>query len=101
MTATESYIVGEFYNAGSGGNADSVSRRAELLRAWEMVYIPMQSVVSDRTFADVSKIQRELGWRAAVTFEREVGNMLENLDYWPAAPVWAPDRIAEATADWI
>jgi UDP-glucose 4-epimerase len=27
--------------------------------------------------------------------------MLENIDYWRDAPVWKPDQITEATADWF
>ena len=100
VTAAESGIVGEFYNVGSG-NTYSVNRLVELLGAKETVYIPKRPGEPDCTFADVSKIQRELGWEAAVSLERGVGNMLENLDYWRDAPVWTPERIAEATADWF
>ncbi len=27
--------------------------------------------------------------------------MLEHIDYWSEAPVWTPDAIAGATADWF
>jgi len=26
---------------------------------------------------------------------------MANLDYWRDAPVWTPDRIADATQDWF
>lgn len=100
VTAAESAVVGDVFNVGSG-DTYSVNRLVELLGAKETAYIPKRPGEPDCTFADISKIQHELGWRAAVSFERGVGHMLENLDYWRDAPVWTPDRIAEATADWF
>jgi len=100
MTAAGSDAVGEIYNVGSG-NTYSVNRLVELLGAKETIRIPKRPGEPDCTFADVSKIRRELDWHAAVSLERGVGKMLENLDYWRDAPVWTPDRIAEATADWF
>ena len=100
VTAAESGVVGDFFNIGSG-NTYSVNRLVELLGAKETVYIPKRPGEPDCTFADVSKIQRELGWQAAVSLERGVGSMLENIEYWRDAPVWTPDGIAEATRDWF
>jgi UDP-glucose 4-epimerase len=100
VTAAESEVIGEFYNVGSG-NTYSVNRLVELLGAKETVNIPKRPGEPDCTFADVAKIRRELGWQAEVSLERGVGYMLENLEYWRDAPVWTPDRIAEATADWF
>ena len=100
VAAAESDVIGEFYNVGSG-NTYSVNRLVELLGAKETVHIPKRPGEPDCTFADVAKIRRELGWEAAVSLEQGVANMLANLDYWRDAPVWTPDRIAEATADWF
>lgn len=100
IAATESGVVGETYNVGSG-NTYSVNRLVELLGAKEMVHIPKRPGEPDCTFADVTKIRRELGWQAEVNLPTGVGYMLDNLDYWKDAPVWTPDRIAEATADWF
>lgn len=100
MAAVESDVVGEFYNVGSG-DTYSVNRLVELLGARETVHIPKRPGEPDCTFADVTKIRRQLGWRAEVSLEQGVGHMLENLEYWRDAPVWTPDRIAEATADWF
>ncbi|HXC26674.1 MAG TPA: NAD-dependent epimerase/dehydratase family protein [Stellaceae bacterium] len=100
MAAIESEVVGEIYNVGSG-NTYSVNRLVELLGAKETVHIPKRPGEPDCTFADVTKIRRELGWQAEVSLETGVKYMLGNLDYWKDAPVWTPDRIAEATADWF
>jgi len=36
-----------------------------------------------------------------VSFADGVGIMLANIEHWRAAPVWSPDAIREATADWF
>ena len=100
VTAAESRVIGDFFNVGSGSTY-SVNRLVELLGAKETVHIPKRPGEPDCTFADIAKIQRALGWRAEVSLERGVGHMLENLDYWRDAPVWTPDTIAHATADWF
>jgi len=49
----------------------------------------------------VSKIQRELGWSAKVSFEDGVKEMLENISYWSQAPVWTKESIGKATESWF
>jgi len=100
IAAAESQVAGDFFNVGSG-NTYSVNRLVELLGAKQTIRIPKRPGEPDCTFADTTKIRRALNWQAAVSFETGVAHMLENLDYWRDAPVWTPDRIAEATADWF
>jgi UDP-glucose 4-epimerase len=84
MAAGSSNEIGRIYNIGSGGTY-SINRPGE----------------PDCTFADVNKIERELGWRAKISFERGVDLMLDNIDHWRDAVVWTPDKIAEATKNWF
>ena len=37
----------------------------------------------------------------AQSIEEGVARLMANLDYWRDAPVWTPDRIADATQDWF
>lgn len=97
--ASQSNIVNETFNVGSGGTY-SVNRLCELLGG-EIIHIPKRPGEPDCTFADTSKIQAELGWKAKVSLEEGVKNILENIDYWKEAPVWTPDSIDEATKDWF
>ena len=34
-------------------------------------------------------------------FDEGVGILLKNIDAWRDAPVWTPEAIADATADWF
>jgi UDP-glucose 4-epimerase len=99
VTAAASSVSGEIMNVGSG-NHYSVNRLVELLGG-EIVHIPKRPGEPDCTFADVSKIATLLGWHASVRFEDGVRTMLEHIDYWREAPLWTPEKIEDATADWF
>ena len=98
-TASQSDIVNETFNVGSGGTY-SVNRLCGLLGG-DVVHIPKRPGEPDCTFADKTKIENALGWKAKVTFEDGVQKILENIDYWREAPVWTPDTIGTATEDWF
>jgi UDP-glucose 4-epimerase len=91
--------VGETWNLGAG-NPQSVNRLVELLDG-ERQTIPKRPGEPDVTFADIGKITRELGWKPKVSFEEGVGCILANIEYWREAPLWTPEKIAEATSTWF
>jgi UDP-glucose 4-epimerase len=92
--------VNEVYNLGAG-NPQTVNRLIELLGGGEVVRVPKRPGEPDCTWADITKIKRDLGWKQQVSFEEGVGQMLKNLDYWREAPVWDPVSIAGATKNWF
>lgn len=91
--------VGEFYNLGAG-NPQSVNRLVELLGG-EVVYVPKRPGEPDCTWADITKITTELGWKPLMTFEQGVAEMVKNINYWKEAPVWDPASIQQATKTWF
>ena len=99
LVSAKSDRIGQIYNVGSGTTV-SVNRLVELLGG-ERVHIPKRPGEPDSTFADISKIQSELGWEPQVPIEEGVAEILKHIDYWMDAPVWSPDSIAEATEDWF
>jgi UDP-glucose 4-epimerase len=90
----------EVYNLGAG-NPQTVNRLIELLGGGEIVRVPKRPGEPDCTWADITKITRDLGWKQQVSFEDGVWQMLKNLDYWREAPVWDPVSIAGATKSWF
>ena len=102
ITAAKSDVVGERFNVGSG-HTYSVNRLVELLGGSdaETVHIPKRPGEPDCTFANIGKIQKMLDWHPKVTLEEGVKNILDNIDYWRKAPVWTPETIKDATADWF
>ncbi|MBF8262488.1 MAG: family oxidoreductase [Parachlamydiales bacterium] len=98
-TAALSDLTNDFMNVGSFGHY-SVNRLVELLGG-PITYIPKRPGEPDCTFADVSKIQRVLGWKAKVSFEEGVGRILSRIDDFRDAPLWEPTSIQEATKTWF
>ncbi len=99
IMAAQNDLVGQAYNVGSGRTV-SVNKVAELLGG-EKVHIPKRPGEPDSTWADIGKIQRELGWRPDVSVEEGVGELLKQIDYWREAPVWEPQTIAKETREWF
>ena len=99
LAAAESGLSGLALNVGSGDHY-SVNRLVELLGG-DVVHIPRRPGEPDCTFADISQIQRLLGWQAQVSLERGVQTLLNNIDAWREAPVWDQASIDRATATWF
>jgi UDP-glucose 4-epimerase len=99
VAAARSNVRGEAMNVGSNGS-QSVNRLAALLGG-DVVHIPKRPGEPDCTHADITKIQRLLGWKPKVSFEEGVAVMLANIEAWRDAPVWTPVAIAQATREWF
>jgi UDP-glucose 4-epimerase len=95
----EGKAAGRIYNVGSGAT-QSVNRLVELLGG-DVQYIPKRPGEPDCTFADTTRIARELGWKAQLSFEEGVRRMLECIDSWRDAPVWDAASIEKATKTWF
>ena len=67
----------------------------------EKVFIPKRPGEPDCTFADITRIQKELGWQPQIRIEGGVAQLLEHIDYWRDAPVWDPHSIKAATQNWF
>ena len=99
VTAASADLSGRVFNIGSS-NTYSVNRLVELLGG-PVVHIPKRPGEPQCTFADVSRVQAELDWKAKVGLEEGVEIMLSHIEEWREAPVWTPEEIAVATADWF
>ncbi|MFC3053736.1 NAD-dependent epimerase/dehydratase family protein [Kordiimonas pumila] len=97
--AADTDRVGEIYNLGAG-NPQTVNYLASLLGG-ETVALPKRPGEPDCTWADITKIKTELGWKPEVSFEQGVSKILDNIDYWREAPLWDVDSIADATKTWF
>lgn len=99
LLAAETDRSGQIWNVGAD-NPQSVNRLVELLGG-PVVNIPKRPGEPDCTWANISKIQRELGWQPKVSFEDGVSRILAEIDYWRDAPLWDSASIAQATAGWF
>ena len=99
LLAAESSFSGEIFNVGSGGHY-SVNQITNLLKG-DVVYIPKRPGEPDCTFADISKINKVLGFKAEVSFEEGIAKILEKIEDFRDAPLWDPHSIDEATKTWF
>ena len=51
--------------------------------------------------SDWNQSFRMLGWKAKVSLEEGVQQMLDRLEDWRDAPVWNPETIQQATSKWF
>ncbi len=98
-TAAASTLTGEVLNVGSDGTY-SVNRIVELLGG-PAVHIPKRPGEPDCTWADIARIKQRLGWRPKVGLEEGIAQLLEHIELWRDAPIWTPESISIATADWF
>jgi UDP-glucose 4-epimerase len=99
LAAAKTDHVGQIYNLGAG-NPQSINRLVELLGG-DVIYVPKRPGEPDCTFADITKISTQLGWKPTVSFEEGVSRMVAEINCWQDAPLWNPDSIAEATKTWF
>ncbi len=99
LAAAVAPISGQVYNVGAG-NPQSINRLVELIGG-PVVHVPARPGEPRCTWADIRKIQRDLGWKPVVSFEDGVKVMLSQIDYWKDAPLWTPESIQLATRTWF
>lgn len=99
LMGAEASISGEIFNIGSGDHY-SVNRIVELLKH-DSINIPKRPGEPDATFADVSKIEKKLGFKAKTSFEEGVATLLEKINDFQDAPLWEENSIKEATKTWF
>ncbi len=99
LMAAESDIEGEVWNLGAG-NPQTINHLVELIGG-DMEYIPKRPGEPDCTWADITKITKELGWKPTVSFVEGVARMMADIDVWKDAPLWDKKTIAEATSTWF
>ncbi len=99
LAAAETPISGQVYNL-AAGKPQSVNYLVELLGG-EKVHIAKRPGEPDCTWADTTKITRDLGWQPQVSFEEGVANVMKNIAYWKDAPLWTPETIERATSMWF
>ena len=86
LRAAESSFVDRFWNLGAG-NPQSVNRLVELVGG-RVTYVPKRPGEPDTTWADISKITQDLGWKPTVPFDEGVRRMMVDIALWRDAPLW-------------
>jgi UDP-glucose 4-epimerase len=99
LAAAETNFSENVYNLGAN-KPRSVNELVSIIGG-RVVYIPKRPGEPDCTWADTTKIRKDLGWSPTVDFEDGVKKMLEDILLWEDAPLWDPDSISKATKVWF
>lgn len=99
IAAAQTDKVGEIYNIGYG-KPRKINELAQLLSD-KIVRIPERPGEPKCTWADISKISSELGWKPEISLEEGVSKLLQDVSYWEDAPLWDEASIHEATKIWF
>lgn len=99
LAASVTERVGEIYNLGAG-NPQNVNHLVELLGG-NVVYIPKRPGEPDCTWADITKIKKDLSWTPRMSFDEGVARMVADINKWQDAPLWDPESIEAATKTWF
>lgn len=101
IMAALSQKSGVSYNVGSGFTQSVQYLTCLLDPNRPLEYLPKRPGEPDCTFADTTKIIKELGWYPQTPFKEGVEKLLENKAEFKDAPVWTKDTITTATSEWF
>ncbi len=87
------------FNVGSG-NTISINKIAELIGG-KKIYIKKRPGEPDCTFADITLIKKEIGWKPKINIVQGIKLLLKEINYWNKAPIWTKRKINIATKDWF
>lgn len=87
------------YNLGAG-SPQSILTLIKILKG-KFIKIPKRPGEPDCTWANISKIKREIKWKPKTSFSDGVNIMLKDIDKWQDAPLWNPNKIKKATKTWF
>ena len=99
LLAAKTKLVGKIWNLGSG-KPQSVNKLIEILKG-DVVYIPKRPGEPECTYADITRIKKDLAWKPKIKFKKGVELMLKEIESWRDAPLWDAKKIQKATQSWF
>jgi len=76
LAAYKSDVVGTVMNVGSGTNI-SIQEIADLISS-QQVHLPRRAGDAEVTLADITRIERLLGWKPKMSFSEGLGLLMKN-----------------------
>ena len=99
IKTAKSKKINKIYNVGSE-RAVSINHLSKLIGG-KKTFIPKRPGEPDKTFADISKIKKDIKWKPKTSIETGMRIVLENIHFWNTAPVWTKKKIKKVTQKWF
>ncbi len=99
LASAQSEKKGEIYNIGAG-NPQTINKLTKLIGG-KVEYLPKRPGEPDCTWADITKIKKDLNWSPKISFEEGVNKMIDDIQSWKDAPLWNKKNIDIATKTWF
>ncbi len=99
LAATTKYNQ-QIYNVGAG-KPQSINKLANLIGGKKIIHLPKRPGEPECTWANISKVTKELKWKPKVSFEEGVKLMMNEINNWKKAPLWNTKNINKATKTWF
>ncbi len=97
--AAKSKYYNRIYNVGFG-KPNSILKLVKIIGS-KIEFIKKRPGEPKYTWANISKIKKELKWEPKISFESGVKKMLDNISDWKNAPLWDRNSINKATKAWF
>ena len=89
----------KIYNIGSG-KPQTINYLTKILKG-KKIHISKRPGEPEYSKANINKIKKDINWKAKITFEQGVKELLVNINYWKSAPLWDKKKIKKATKKWF
>jgi UDP-glucose 4-epimerase len=89
----------QIYNIGYG-KPFSINKMLEIIGGTK-IYIPKRPGEPKITHADIRKAKKMLNWMPKIDLENGLSEVIKNINYWKAAPLWDKKKIKVATKKWF
>jgi len=99
LLAAKTKLSGRVYNVGTG-KPQSVNHLVSLIGG-RTISIPDRPGEPRKSFANISRIKKELKWCPTIKFDDGLRAMLKEIYKWKDAPLWTPKKIKKATKVWF
>ncbi len=87
------------YNVASS-NPQKINYLVKLIGG-KKVHIPRRPGEAYRSWADITKIKKDLGWKPTISFNDGIKDLLKQINNWKSAPLWDKKSIKKATKTWF
>jgi UDP-glucose 4-epimerase len=91
---------GQIWNIGYG-KPKSINFLIKCLGYFKKIYLPTRPGEPLVTYADISKIKKDLNWQPRINLEDGMKLVLQNKDDWIDEPLWTNKKINIATKKWF